>query len=198
MPDTMHQLRHALSRLDEMTHKMSALEERERREQRETRERADHARYLTSREHLLDVQAEKRKYQARADDALQPWGERAPMSRADETINRYRRRLADTMQRRLPEDDELRGLDLARMPQDAYDRFEAQLYPKVAAAADRPDSTAAGELREVTRVDPRNGFKVNLFVGRESFVRQLGREGRRVVSFRTDQGFVDASGRALR
>jgi hypothetical protein len=162
MPDTMQQLRRALSRLDEMNHQISALEERERRERQEARERADHARYLTSREHLLDVQAAKREYQQRCDDALQPWGERAPMSRADESINRYRRRLADTMQRRLPEDDELRGLDLARMPQDAYDNFEAQLYPKVAVAADRPDSTAAGELREVTRVDPRKWLQGEL------------------------------------
>jgi len=66
MSDTMHQLRHALSRLDEMTHKMSALEERERREQRETRERADHARYLTSREHLLDVQARNARFSSAA------------------------------------------------------------------------------------------------------------------------------------
>ena len=187
MPDTMQQLRRALSRLDEMNHKMSALEERERREQRETQERADHARYLTSREHLIDVQAAKREYQQRCDDALQPWGERAPMPRADEAIGTYRRRLANTMQKRLPEGDELRGLDFDRMPQDAYNNFEQQLYPKVTAAADRPDSTAADELREVTRIDPRNGHKVNLFYGRESFVKQFTRPGRRVVSFLFDR-----------
>ena len=65
MANTVQLLSYARWRLDEMNHKMSALEERERREQREARERAEHARYLTSREHLLDVQAEKRKYQAR-------------------------------------------------------------------------------------------------------------------------------------
>jgi hypothetical protein len=42
-----------------------------------------------SREHLIDVQATKREYQRRCDDALQPWGERAPMPRADETISTY-------------------------------------------------------------------------------------------------------------
>jgi hypothetical protein len=74
MPDTIGQLRRALSRLDEMNHKMSALEERERREQQETRERADHARYLTSREHLIDVQATKREYQRRGIGARSPHG----------------------------------------------------------------------------------------------------------------------------
>lgn len=187
MPDTVQQLRNALSRLDEMNHKMSALEEREQREAREARERADDARYLTSREHLLDLQAEKRKLQARADDALQPWGERAPMPRADESIHGYRHRLANTVQKRLPEGDEMRRLDFDHMPPDVYNAFEQQLYPKVAAAADRSDSVAADELREVTRIDPRNGHKVNLFFGRESFVKQFTRPGRRVVSFLFDR-----------
>jgi hypothetical protein len=187
MPDTRQQLRHALSRLDEMNHKMSALEERERREQLETRERADHARYLTSREHLIDVQAAKRKYQQRCDDALQSWGERAPMPRADESINTYRRRLANTMQRRLPEDDELRRLDFSSMPSEAFGNFEQMMYPKVTAAADRPDSTASGELRMVTRINPENGYKENRFYGSESFVKQFTRPGRRVISFLFDR-----------
>jgi hypothetical protein len=187
MSDTRQQLRHALSRLDEMNHKMSALEERERREQRETQERADHARYLTSREHLIDVQAAKREYQQRCDDALQPWGERAPMPRADESISTYRRRLANTMQRRLPEDDELRRLDFNSMPSEAYNNFEQMLYPKVEAAAGRPDSAADGELREVTRINPHNGYKEITFQGKESFVKQMTRPGRRVISFLFDR-----------
>jgi hypothetical protein len=87
----------------------------------------------------------------------------------------------------LPEDDELRRLDFNHMPQDAYDIFEPQLYPKVAAAADRTDSAAADELREVTRINPHNGYKENLFFGRESFVKQFTRPGRRVVSFLFDR-----------
>jgi hypothetical protein len=196
--NTLRLLQHATSKLDELSHRIAGAEIREQRERREAQARADDAAYLTSREHLIDVQAAKREYQARADDALQPWGERAPPSIAGESINGYRRRLAGTLQQRLPEGDQLRRLDFDRLPQDAYDGFEPQLYPKVAAAADRPDSASAGELREVVRVDPKNGHKVHLFFGRESFVKEMGRPGRRVVSFRTDQGFVDASGRGLR
>jgi hypothetical protein len=170
-----------------MSHKMSAVEIREQREQREAQARADDARYLTSREHLLDVQAEKRQYQARADDSLQPWGERAPAPVAGESINAYRRRLATLLQRRLPEGDQLRDLDFESMPMSVFGNFEQELHPKVAAAADRPDSAAAGELREVVRTDPRNGYKEHLFFGRESFVKQFTRPGRRVKSFLFDR-----------
>jgi hypothetical protein len=52
MANIVQLLSHALSRMDEMHHKLSGLEERERREQREARERADSAAYLTSRETL--------------------------------------------------------------------------------------------------------------------------------------------------
>jgi len=192
MPDTMQLLRSALSRMDELGHKMSALEERERREQRETLERADHARYLTSREHLIDVQAKKREYQQRCDDALQPWGERAPMPRADESIKDYRHRLASTMQRRLPERHSLRDMDLDTLPSEAFAIFETQMYPAVAAAADQTDSVATDELREVTRINPRNGYKEVHFLGRDSFVKQMMRPGRRVISFlnnRSAHGF---------
>jgi hypothetical protein len=187
MSNTMQLLRSALSRMDEMHHKLSAIEEREQREQREARERADSAAYLTSREHLIDVMAAKREYQARAADALQPWGETPPMPRADESVNRYRRRLATTLQRRLPEGDQLGRLDFNGMSQDVFDPFEQQLYPKVAAAGERPDSAANGELREVVRTDPRNGYKEHLFFGRESFVKQFTRPGRRVKSFLFDR-----------
>ena len=39
--------------------------------------RADEARYLTSRDHLLDLQSAARQYQARADDAFASWNMRA-------------------------------------------------------------------------------------------------------------------------
>ena len=47
-------------------------------------------------------------------------------------------------------------------------------------------------LRRVEEVDA-NGLKVYKFVGKRSFVHDFTRAGRRVVSFRTDQGFVAAA-----
>jgi len=43
-----------------------------------------------------------------------------------------------------------------------------------------------------------NGLKVRHFIGQDHFTKFMMRPGRRVVSFRTDHGYVDASGRGLR
>jgi hypothetical protein len=60
------------------------------------------------------------------------------------------------------------------------------------------DTTPIGELRAVTKVDPVTGFKEVRFYGRQSFIADFCRRGRRVTSFRTEHGYVDASGRRLR
>jgi hypothetical protein len=52
--------------------------------------------------------------------------------------------------------------------------------------------------KEIKKVDPRTGHTEIHFYGQESFVKQMMRPGRRVLSFSTDRGRFDASGRALR
>jgi hypothetical protein len=191
-------LRHAVSRLVEPGHRLAAAEEREARERRDATARADEARYLRSREHLLDVQATARQYQARADDALQPWSLRAPAFVAGESLGDYRLRLARLAQRQLPEDDELRSLRLKTLPDDAYASLEPQIFAACKEAGNRPDSVAAGEMRQVERIDPANGQKVIEFLGQRSFIHDLKAPVRRVVGFRTDQGYVNTTGTFLR
>jgi len=114
-----------------------------------------------------------------------------------EDLARYRRDLAVKLKRELPEDHELRRVQYRRLDDATLSAFEPQLYAAVHKAAYDPSSVPPGEFRRVFEVD-QGGTKIVRWIGQESFVRQMGREGRRVVSFRTDQGFVDASGRALR
>jgi len=71
------------------------------------------------------------------------------------------------------------------------------LLPACRTEAFNPLTVPRGEIREVVKTDV-NGLKVRNFIGQESFVKQMMRPGRRVVSFRTDHGYVDASGRGLR
>jgi hypothetical protein len=153
-------------------------------------------------QHLLDVEAEKRRHQARADDALQSWGVRAPAPVAGESIKRYRRRLvAEVVQPRLPEGHDYRRLkfhDSERVPWEMFEKFEPQIYADAAAAGLRPDSAANGEMRMITRVNPENGHKENLFFGRRSFIEQFKSPVRRVASFLADGVRMDATGRALR
>lgn len=191
-------LRDAVSKLDELGHRMAAAEEREAREGRNAQARADQASYLRSREHLLDVQATARQYQARADEALSSWGMRAPAFVAGESLGDYSRRLARLAQRQLPADHELRGIRLKALADDVFAPFEPQIYAACKEAGNRPDSAAPGEMRMVERIDPGNGQKIIEFVGQRSFVHDFKAPVRYVRGFRTDQGYITTTGNFLR
>jgi hypothetical protein len=60
-----------------------------------------------------------------------------------------------------------------------------------------PENLAPGEIRAIEKVDEFGNKRID-WVGRESFVKDMMRPGRRVVSFTTDCGRFDASGRPLR
>ena len=98
------------------------------RERADAQHRTNEARYLTSREHLLDVQATARQYQARADDALSTWNIRAPQYVAGESLMEYRRRLCRLAQRQLSDDHKLRGVRLKRLHDDVFTPFEPQIF----------------------------------------------------------------------
>jgi hypothetical protein len=153
-----------------------------------------------TREQILQQDAALRVYQARADSALEPWGVRAPppvMSDDPRYPEQYRRKLAYLAKKRLPEDHELRTFQVKHIPLDVLETVEPQIFRACRDSAHRPDSVPPGQMRRVEQTD-QNGLKIVSWIGAESFVKELGRPGRRVVSFRIDQGFVDASGRALR
>jgi hypothetical protein len=151
-----------------------------------------------TREQLLRMQASARVYQARADSVFQEWGFAARAPTLGEDPQDYRRDLAVTAKRQLPYGHELRKIKLWKLPKDAFEVVEPQVYNACRDAASRPDSVAPGEMREVTRINPQNGHKEIHFLGTTSFVKDFTRPGRRVTSFRTDQGFISASGRPLR
>jgi hypothetical protein len=139
-----------------------------------------------SYEQTLEMQQRLRVLRARADEVFQAWGERAPapVASCDENYaSRYRRKLVRLAQARLPNDHELRRVPIAELGGTIFKNFEGQIYEACKAAATRPDAAAPGELREVVTINPQNGHKEINFIGTQSFVRQMGREGRRVVSF---------------
>jgi hypothetical protein len=68
------------------------------------------------------------------------------------------------------------------MPKDVFEVFEPQVYNACAEAAKRPDSVPPGEMRMLKTKD-QNGQEIITWVGNESFVKDMGRPGRRVVSF---------------
>jgi hypothetical protein len=114
---------------------------------------------------------------------FQEWGFRAPAPVIGQDPQDYRRDLAVLAKRQLPHGHELRKVKLWKLPKDTFEVFEPQVYAACREAASRPDSVAPGEIREVVKINPQNGHKEIHFLGTTSFVRDMGRPGRKVVSF---------------
>ena len=140
-----------------------------------------------------------RKFQAFYDETLRKVGMRAPQPTLGQTVNNYRRETLRTLKRTfLPEVHELYKVQFRALPTDVLNPFEAQLLDAVVVEANNPIHVPPGELRKVEELDEFGKLKTIKWIGQEHFTRQMMRPGRRVVSFRTDQGYVDASGRGLR
>jgi hypothetical protein len=84
------------------------------------------------------------------------------------------------------------------LPPDALNGFEPLVLKAAVKEANNPAHLEPGEIRAINRLDEVGRVKWIDFIGQESFVKQMTLPGRRVVSFRTHQGAVDASGRFLR
>jgi hypothetical protein len=140
-----------------------------------------------------------RSYQARADAVFAEWGTRANAPVEGEDPEDYRRNQCVRLKKLLPFSDdkpapdlptfdELRRLKLWSLDRNTFEAIEPQIYRAAAVAYARDDTVPAGEMREVTRVNPVTGFKEVRFYGRESFIKAMNRPGRRVVKFRTSLG----------
>jgi hypothetical protein len=136
-----------------------------------------------TRDDLMRMQNSARAYQARADSAFEPWGFRAPAPPLGQDPEDYRRDLAVKAKRQLPYGHELRRVKLWDLSRAAFEALEPQVYTACAEAAKRPDSVPPGEMRAVTKINPANGQKEVHFIGDTSFVKDMGRPGRKVVSF---------------
>jgi hypothetical protein len=151
---------------------------------------AEQARYASSRDNLLELQAHARSLQERADNALAPWGLRAPALVAGQSLDTYRRDLDVLMKKQLRDGHPLRKVQYRALDSDALGTFEAQLIPAVRSEAFRPDSVAKDTIREVVDVD-QNGLKVHRFIGLRSFIHDFARPGRkaRIRNPDTDPGW---------
>jgi hypothetical protein len=173
------QLARAHENLAELSRKLERAERRESQARDDSLQRANEARQLTSREHLMTVQATARAYQARCDEAVASWGLRAPAPVAGAPLDAYRRDLLILAKKQLPESDELRSVQVRQLAADALPVFEDRIYDACKSAAYRGDTVPEGQLRKIVERDA-NGLQVTKFVGQHSFVRDFTIPGRRV------------------
>lgn len=120
--------------------------------------------------------------QAKADSVFMGFGKAAPRPLEGETLMQYRKRLATHLK---PHSPVWKSVKFSQLPDQAFDIAEAQVYSDAAIAAASPTDLGDGELREVSRTDARTGLRTNVFYGKDSFVKSMGRPARRVASFRT-------------
>ena len=120
--------------------------------------------------------------QARADAVYQGFGQRAPRPLEGEELLSYRKRLARQLKAHSPN---WKNTKFGKLDDETFSTIETQVYADATTAASNPVDLNPGELRMVTKIDPTTGLRTNVFYGNESFVKQMGRPGRRVASFRT-------------
>ena len=146
------------------------------------------------RQHALRVQRSLRAIQERADNALEPWGLRARGPTLGENPDAYRRDLLIQAKKLLPGSNELRHVQVRQLPRDALSNFEDQIYPAAHATAYSADSVPDGQMRAIEEKDS-NGLKMTRWVGKESFVKAMGRPGRRVLgSLHNDGHYYNTNG----
>jgi hypothetical protein len=151
------------------------------------RQMADQAAVIRRLESLMkpksdDEHAAFADAQARADAVFNGFGQRAPRPLEGEALFDYRKRLATKLKSYSPV---WKSVKFSQLPEEAFGIAENQVYSDAIAAASNPTDLEAGELRQVTKTDPTTGVRTINFYGKESFVKQMGRPGRRVASFRT-------------
>jgi hypothetical protein len=83
----------------------------------------------------------------------------------------------------LPQNHELYQIQCRALPADALNPLEAQLLQACVVEAYNPIHVPPGELRTIEELDEYGKLKTIRWIGQESFVKQMGRPGRRVVGF---------------
>jgi hypothetical protein len=150
-----------------------------------------------SYDQAMRMQASARVYQQRYDYALAPWDLRAPAPTLGEPITEYRAKLAILAKKQLPEDHEMRKIQYRRMDTEIFDRFEPDLLKAVQRAAYDASSVPVGQYRRIVVADG-NGLKIVKWIGQRSFTDDFKAPVRRVISFLTPHGRVNAAGMPVR
>jgi hypothetical protein len=142
-----------------------------------------------------------RRWQEHYQNAVADIGVRIPAPVLGQSVNEYRCEVLRMLKRSfLPKNNEYYRVNFRGLKNDsaALNALEPLALAEVLAQAKNPANVPRGEIREIKEFDQTGTLRSSKFIGQDSFVKAMGRPGRRVVSFNTPSGPVDASGRFLR
>lgn len=117
------------------------------------------------------------------DQILREVGVRAPQPTLGQSVRQYRQEALRSLKYSLPEDHPLRQVNFRGLRSDSLDAFEPQVFSAFKAAKVSPAKLADGELKAVPKLNAYGIPTETRFIGKESFVKFMGRPGRRVVNF---------------
>jgi hypothetical protein len=120
--------------------------------------------------------------QARADEVFAGFGGRAPRPLEGESLLSYRKRLATHLKKH---SEHWKGVKFSKLPEEAFNIAERQVYADAITAAASPTDLGEGELRAVRKHNPDTNQNITVFYGKDSFVKGFGRPARRVAVFNT-------------
>ena len=128
------------------------------------------------------------KFQEFYDNTLRKVGMRAPQPVLGTTVNDYRRETLRNLKRTfLPQTHPLYEVQFRQLKADALSVLEPQLLQACVVEAYNPQHVPVAELRKIEELDEYGKLKTIKWIGRESFVKAMGRPGRRVTSFLFDR-----------
>ena len=170
-------LAETLSRADEV------LRQRVRREERELAAESIE-REAARRQRQRDNAEQRRVITETYADAYASFGVEVPAPADDEAPSAYRRRLYNRLARKLPTNHDLADLRADDLGSSSlvFDNFETLLLQAAKAEGFKPsydNLPSDGSLIARVRTDENNA-KWTEYFGKESFIKSLGREGRRV------------------
>jgi hypothetical protein len=140
-----------------------------------------------------------RKFQSYYDEVLCKVGMRAPQPTLGTTVNDYKRETCRLIKRTfLPQNHDLYQVNYRGLKADALQALEPQLLQACVVEANNPIHVPPGQLRKIEELDQYGQVKFIRFIRSDCFTKQMMRPGRRVVSFYSPHGPIDASGRGLR
>jgi len=178
----------ATARFDETISRLDSVLDRSMRRVEAVEARIDAEREDARRQRQRDNMHERTEIASRYSDAYRSFGSEVPMPVDDEAPSRYRGRLFNRLARRLASDHELSSIRADDLSSSAvvFDNFERMMLDAAKAEGERPsidNLPSDGSLIMRTRVDDMGEKQIN-FYGKESFIRGMGREGRRVRCIR--------------
>jgi hypothetical protein len=128
--------------------------------------------------------------QERFDQALIKIGERAPAPVLGQTRTEYRQETLRAIKKRHLTNHDLYKVNMRGLTGQALDNIEPMVLQAAVDEYWNPKNVPLGEIHQRVRMDENGRVQCIEFLGQESFTKFMGRPGRRVLGFRTDQGMV--------